>query len=318
MAMKKMYLANFNLTFGDKEEPLLNWLDEYVVPALTSGIKRVMSDRTKIMFEDVQIQTFHNGELVLTGIIIKDTVLDIYNEYTDKEGLKDKNDHPKSAPYSVFVVYLKNHRMALVKRQPGSPDLRLFSSTIMDVLKEYRKKENKRRKENGNVLLPYAIIGIKSLKSVKDISEALKDVKKINKMTIKMKPSNNEFGEDMSNILGGLDEKIRKRSESKLLKVTVSSPKSIQGVKKIIENTNGLAETELDVEYFCDEGLESERKSIGRISDNQISRAIDVSFPDDLRHAVSDIYRYCSDIEDLQVETPNIVDYRKYIEKKRK
>ena len=172
--------------------------------------------------------------------------------------------------------------------------------------------------ENGNVLLPYAIIGIKSLKSVKDISEALKDVKKINKMTIKMKPSNNEFGEDMSNILGGLDEKIRKRSESKLLKVTVSSPKSIQGVKKIIENTNGLAETELDVEYFCDEGLESERKSIGRISDNQISRAIDVSFPDDLRHAVSDIYRYCSDIEDLQVETPNIVDYRKYIEKKRK
>ena len=87
MAMKKMYLANFNLTFGDKEEPLLYWLDEYVVPALTSGIKRVMSDRTKIMFEDVQVQALSNGELVLTGIIIKDAVLDIYNEYTDKEGL---------------------------------------------------------------------------------------------------------------------------------------------------------------------------------------------------------------------------------------
>lgn len=318
MTMKKMYLANFNLTFGDKEEPLLNWLDEFVLPALTSGMKRVISDRTKIMFEDVKIQMLANGELILAGIIIKDTVLDIYNEYTDNEGLKDKNDHPKSAPYSVFVIYLKNHRMALVKRQSGSPDLRLFSSTIMDVLKDYRKKENKRRKKNNEFLLPYAIVGIKSLKSVKDISDALKDVKKITKLTIKMTPSNNEFGDDMNDLLMSLDEEIRKKSESKLLKVTVNSPKSIRGVEKIIKNTNGLAETELEVEYFNNEDYESKRKSTGKISDNQMSRAIDVEFSDDLRHSVAEICKYCSAIEDLHVETQNIVDYKKYIEKRKR
>ena len=53
--MKKMFLANFNLTFGLKEEPLLKWLDEFVIPALNSGIRREMSDKRTMMFENVNI-----------------------------------------------------------------------------------------------------------------------------------------------------------------------------------------------------------------------------------------------------------------------
>ena len=178
--MKKMYLANFNLTFGMKDEPLLNWLDEYVIPALNSGIRREMSNTT-VMFENVKVEEIEKGQLILTGVIIKDTVLDIYNQYSDESGLIDTEQHHKSAPYSVFIIFLHNHRMALVKRQSGSPDLRLFVSSLMEVLKEYRKKENKVRKEKNAPLLPYAVNGIKGIKDEKDISVALQSVgKKVN------------------------------------------------------------------------------------------------------------------------------------------
>ena len=54
--MKKMYLANFNLTFGVNDEPLLDWLDEFIIPALNSGIKRELSNKSLIMFEDAKIE----------------------------------------------------------------------------------------------------------------------------------------------------------------------------------------------------------------------------------------------------------------------
>lgn len=75
METKKMYLANFNVTFGDKEESLLTWLDEFVIPALNSGIRRVVSEKLSYMFRDVEVKEYNN-ELVLEGIIIKDTTLD--------------------------------------------------------------------------------------------------------------------------------------------------------------------------------------------------------------------------------------------------
>ena len=45
--MALMSLANLNLTFGSEDEPLLEWLDEFIIPALTSGIKREIKNKEK-------------------------------------------------------------------------------------------------------------------------------------------------------------------------------------------------------------------------------------------------------------------------------
>ena len=61
MENKSMYLANLNITFGVNDEPLLKWLDEFVLPALTSGIKREIKSKnkkepTRVLFKDVDVE----------------------------------------------------------------------------------------------------------------------------------------------------------------------------------------------------------------------------------------------------------------------
>ena len=317
MDSKKMYLANFNVTFGDKEDPLLLWLDEFVLPAMNSGIKREVSEKLSYMFQNVEIVKY-NDEYVLEGILIKDTTLDIYNQLDEEAELIDTEQHPKSAPYSAFIIYLKNHRMALVKRQSGSPDLRSFSATLIDVIKEYRRKENKVRRINKEPLLPYMVCGIKGIKNEKDIQTALKDVKRIKKLTLKVLPQNNEIG-GLYGIIDGLQEELRKKSESKALSVVVTSPNSKKGVEEIIKDTENLVEVSMDVEYYSD-GIDSdgkERKRTGKIKDSDISQTMDIQITDDLKENISDIYEYCANIDSLHVNTANIEDYKKYISKRK-
>ena len=317
MDSKKMYLANFNVTFGDKEEPLLSWLDEFVLPAMNSGIKRKVSEKLSYMFQNVEIVKY-NDEYVLEGILIKDTILDIYNQLDEEAELIDTEQHPKSAPYSAFIVYLKNHRMVLVKRQSGSPDLRSFSATLIDVIKEYRRKENKIRRTHKESLLPYMVCGIKGIKNEKDIQTALKDVKRIKKLTLKVLPQNNEIG-GLYGIIDGLQEELRKKSQSKALSVVVTSPNSKKGVEEIIKSTENLVEVSMDVEYYSD-GIDSdgkERKRTGKIKDSDISQTMDIQITDDLKENISDIYEYCTNIDSLHVNTANIEDYKKYINKRK-
>lgn len=315
--MKKMFLANFNLTFGSQEEPLLEWLDEFVIPALKDGIKRTMTNKTKVMFENVELVEISENEFILQGIIIKDKLVDIYNQYDDETGLMDTDEHYRTSPYSSFIIYLKNHRMALIKRQSESPDLRLFSSTIQYVLKEYRKKENKKRKEGEEKILPYAVVGIKGIKDEKDISKALKDVEKIRKLTMNILPRNNEL-DKWNGLLDSLDEQVRKESKSKNVKLIVNSPQSKAGVINIITSTTGLVEANMEVEFYNDEVDENgkKKKKIGRIRDNEMSQTLDVDLPDDLRDSFEDVYQYCKNIDNLHVKTENIVSYQKFLEKR--
>ena len=128
MAEKQMTIADLNVVFGKEEEPLLKRMDDIVLPALQSGIIRPASENTRFLFEDCQIVEM-NGELVLKGIIIKDTILDVMSEYTEA-GLRKTDKHFPSSPYSIFMIFLKNHRMVIVKNQSGSPDIRSFKTSF--------------------------------------------------------------------------------------------------------------------------------------------------------------------------------------------
>lgn len=313
-----MYLANFNVTFGAKDDPLLEWLDEFVIPALTQGFKRKLSDRTKVMFEDVKIVDIGNEEYVLQGVIIKDTILDIYNEYDEENGLQDVEHHPKSAPYSTFVIFLKNHRMVLVRKQAGSPDLRLFASTIMDIFRMYRREENKKRKVEGMDDLPNAIVSVRGITSHSSIEDFMKKVKKVKSVTFILKPRNNENG-GLYGLLDQLDEKVRKKSESKLAKVVIASPGSMGAVAGLINDVEGFVETEMEVEYINEE-LDEETnklKKTGKIKDNEISQVVDINIGSELRESFNDVYIHCKTLDPLNVITDNIVSYSEYVERRK-
>mgnify|MGYP000807487505 FL=1 len=133
MENKQMYVADINTVFGKEEEPLIRYIDSIVFPALSSNMVANSTGKTKYLFEDVQIRNI-GGEYVLAGLLIKDTILEVLSEYTTQDGLKKTDKHFKSSPYSLFMIYLRNHRMMLVKNQNGSPDTRAFSFAFRTVI----------------------------------------------------------------------------------------------------------------------------------------------------------------------------------------
>ena len=91
--------------------------------------------------------------------------------------LIEKDEHYSAAPYSAFVIYLKNHRMIFVQNQKGSPNIKNFSSVIKFVLGEYIRKYNK-EVINKELTLPFPFISIIGIPIRKNIKEALNEVKK--------------------------------------------------------------------------------------------------------------------------------------------
>lgn len=321
MEEKSMYLANLNITFGTNDEPLLKWLDEFVLPALKSDIRRVIKRKgkrepVKILFEGVSVEEIAPEELVLKGVIIKDTVLDIYNQINERGELIKDEQHPKSAPYSTFLVFLKNHRMVLVRNQAGSPDLRLFASTLDNILKKYRKEENKRRKLEGIQYLPSPVIGVKGIKTDTTIKEVLNSVNRIKSVTLTLKPRNNENG-GLDDLIDGLESQVLKKSNSKAVKISINSPASIYGVEQIINEAGSMVETEMEVEYMEVDMDGSEKRSTAKIRDNEIAQRIGIEVDGELKEEFCEIYEHCRDIDSLNVKTNNIIDYNKYLQRKR-
>ncbi|RHU98261.1 hypothetical protein DXC08_01935, partial [Clostridium sp. OM07-9AC] len=90
METKKMTVANINMVFGKDEEPMIYHLDDIILPALNSQIKKKSGRDTRLFFEDVKLRELKN-EIVLAGLLIKDTILEVRSEYNDSDGLKNTN-----------------------------------------------------------------------------------------------------------------------------------------------------------------------------------------------------------------------------------
>ena len=81
METKQLYVANINIVFGKEEEPLIERVDDIIIPALTSGIVKKSGEKTRFIFEDVLLREIEEDEWVIQGLFIKDTVLDVMSEY---------------------------------------------------------------------------------------------------------------------------------------------------------------------------------------------------------------------------------------------
>lgn len=313
---KQMYVADLNVVFGKQEEPLIKWLDEIVLPALQSSKELEQSKRTSYIFENVELNEIAKDEYVIQGILIKDTILDVMSEYSKERGLEKTDKHLKTSPYSIFIIYLRNHRMLLVKNQPGSPDIRSFGAAFRASVKDYISQENKLRREKKEVLLPMGITNVSGIKTKQSVKESLKNVEKIRELTFKFYPLNSEW--DYESVFGEIDKKIRKTIVSKNGKMVFPSPKSIDGVAEIIEATEGLAKAEMKVDYNTDLSLMGTKKT-GTIKDNEISQVMNIDLRNELDEAYEEVYLNGKDIKALEFQTDNnLKEYQEFLRKRKR
>ena len=67
LSEKIMYFANFNITFGKAEEPMLMHFLDIIYPAFIAGYKRGEAEaRTHFYISGVEVKEYA-GEFVLTG-----------------------------------------------------------------------------------------------------------------------------------------------------------------------------------------------------------------------------------------------------------
>lgn len=313
MDTKQMAIADLNVVFGKKEEPLLKRLDDIFLPALNSGIIREANKSTRFLFEDCEIVELED-DLVLKGILIKDTILDVMSEYTE-EGLRKTDKHFPSSPYSVFMIFLKNHRMLLVKNQGGSPDIRSFRTSLKHILREYISKENLIRKQEGQILLPRAKAYVTGIKTTQSIKAALEDVEKITELTFHFYPLNAEW--DYDPVFGSIDNSIRKVINAKKGRMIFPSPASKDGVANVIEQTEGLVKSRMKVEYKSD-SKKGKTNSTGTIEDDEISNISNIEIDGELDEALNEIYAYKKEYRSLNVQSKNnLILYEEYLKNRK-
>lgn len=315
METKWMSIADLNLVFGKKEDSLLKWFDEIVYPALKSEISREGDNDTHYFFWDVCIDEIRDKEYVVKGLLIKDTILDINTQFKRGQGIERMDLHIPSSPYSLFVIYLKNHKMVIVKNGKGSPNIRNFASTFKTVLSEYIRRENVRRRKNEEPLLPFFNLNIAGIKTQESVRSALKGVKRVKEMKLKFFPLNSEW--DDGSLIGGIDEQWRKVLNSKNASMSFKSPKSIEGVITVAENIEGYAQVELEVEYESDSLVENGNST--RIKDGKLSENTKIDISGELDESLHEIDAYCKEKKQMNKCTDNqIIDYEEFLKHRRR
>lgn len=237
---KSAYIANFNCTFGTKNEPMLTHFLDVILPAFTED----EDDQKKgFFFENVKLTNI-KGEFVLAGLIVKRTTLEVKSRYINGKLVRTNELYP-SDPYSYFLINLKNHRMVLAKNQKGSPTLTNFSTTARDVLKKYIDQLNSGIKEKDEKI-PQIQLNVVAIPFEGAIKEELKKVKKINNVTLRFYPTNGDIMDNET--VEHLTESLEMLG-SKTGYIKYNTPTNKENVAKVIEDTKGLMKPTIRVEY---------------------------------------------------------------------
>lgn len=242
--MKNVSVANFNTVFlldNDVEAPLLEYFDTIVMPALQSGIQRTVND-DKYIIMNTEVEETEDKEYVLRGYIVKKTVLERLSDLDSDGNLIEMDDRYSAAPFSLFIIYLKNHRMIYVENQKGSPKLSSFRSTIKYIIDSYVREQNRLHEEEGEPLLPIPLVNVVGIPSKNNLTNELREVEKINQLTLRFFPLNGDGDIDLSGSLGYLSSEVRKRLGSKTGEISFNSPDNKQGVIDMLTEAEGTIE----------------------------------------------------------------------------
>jgi hypothetical protein len=244
LSSKILTIANFNLTFGEKNEPMLNYFESIVYPAL-KNVEGVKIGKSPYTFENITL-TIKNGIFVFCGLLVKSTVLEVFSRYDSNGNLQRTSDLYPSDPYSYFMINLQNHRMALVKNQKGSPTVKDLENAVERALKQYVSEQNVNQPKDSVERLPKPILNIVSIPFSGKIIEELKKVKKIEKLTMRFYPLNLDVSTHSTfNHLRVLLEETGSKSGN----TQINTPTNTDGVVELLEETKGLIKPSLRVVY---------------------------------------------------------------------
>ena len=245
METKRVTVANFNIVFADSknEYPMLDYFDKIVMPALTEDIIWKSGDN-KFLLNNIGVKCDNRGTYVLTGNIIKKTILEIKSDLNENGELVEKDEIHSSAPYSTFVIYLNNHRMILVENQKGSPSIANFRSLMRHLLTRYVKSYNKNNKDSK---LPEPLVSIVGIPRKENIENILKNARKVNKLTLRFYPLNGDGDIDLHGAFGILAKEARNMLGANTGNVSYNSPTKTDGIIELVAKSNGTVEPVFEV-----------------------------------------------------------------------
>lgn len=232
--LKTIQAVNFNCVFGADEIPMLEEFKRIVFPAFKYGKKEYKNSIIKkFFFSETKIFETNLG-YCLYGKIIKDIDLVIKNKLDDEGNLIDVDDKVPSAPYSEFILILKNHKMLFTPSQQGSPTLSDFKNLIKysmtKLIKANDFREDKKR--------------LKFKLNIYEIPEEIKLEQKLNKFEeidffkFEIAPQNARLFDD--NYISNLEQE-RKEMGANKIQQTVVKPSCLTRIKEVVLSFKDMA-----------------------------------------------------------------------------
>lgn len=260
-------IANFNCTFNVNGtlKPLLEYFEEIIFPALTDpNLQRITRKNKRVTAEyflyDVQLVKIGEDDYALMGKHVKRAHLKIDQDITPEEGIKHIGEIKTSAPYSTFILLLKNHRVIYFKESDqGAPDIRSFAVTAREVISKYIKGKrinlinelnsnsfyynskhytsiNDFTEEVLNKQYPFAELNIVPIESRELVKAHFAKIKKINSLSLSIYKLNSELHYD--NYFENVSEFANKLGTSKV-EQTVKNIDNVKEVQNMVSNLNG-------------------------------------------------------------------------------
>lgn len=135
-----MEVANFVCRFGDQE--MLDHLNEIVIPALFDSKLQRTYGNSSYFFHNVTFVTLDESRGVygVFGKLVKDTILEREQLFSQELGLVADKERIRSSPSSAFLLVLNDHRLLFVEETKYAPSLDVFCSTIQRFLSRKHKE----------------------------------------------------------------------------------------------------------------------------------------------------------------------------------
>lgn len=215
---RSVQFANFICHFGNLE--MLDLCEEVVIPAFTdTKLKRTYKD-TSYFFHDVELISIptdgKHTEPAIVGKFVKDTILQRDQIYEDGKLVTSIQKLP-SAPSSLFVLILRDHKLLFLPEVTGAPGLESFCTTTERFLKHAHeafvkstyeslleqefpegasREQKKKTKESVLEKYPYPNLEVVSLASEESLEAFVERFDKLKLFSIKLLKPNNEINND--------------------------------------------------------------------------------------------------------------------------
>jgi hypothetical protein len=229
--------ANLNCTFGEEDKPMLSRFKDIIMPALDKDIRREYKGDTYLL-DNIEVVEIEGIGLVLLGIHVKNTELEIKSRYVEGKGIVPTDQKIPAGPYSGFAIILSNHRMIHIKNQKGSPTIIQFGATFRHIINESVRDYNDIQRKADKKYWPYADINITKIPNQLSLSNLFNQIEKIDRLKLSLFPLNG----DLDN--SAMVEAIRSRMNpigSKTANVTYNTPDNKDNVQELVADVADMA-----------------------------------------------------------------------------